>query len=139
MDNVTNIAVTVGNSTIGCNTGPVSTSLTTKIVYSLWIFAIYFTFPGTNSTQPAVTTQTFGQKYGGFIYAFIFSSDIVNNLMVAAMSKVDTFNWHLLLLPCLFNCQEIKRRFGWFGLFLIVSAWGFVALIATLFYPYRPR
>ena len=55
---------------------------------TLWIFAIFFTFPGTYSTQPAVTTQTFGHKYGGFIYAFLFSSDIVNNLMVATMSKV---------------------------------------------------
>ncbi len=43
--------------------------------------------------QPAVTTQTFGHKYGGFIYAFLFSSDLVNNLMVATLSKV---SFHIL-------------------------------------------
>ena len=44
--------------------------------------------PGTYSTQPAVTVQTFGHKYGGFIYAFLFSGDIINNLITALMSRV---------------------------------------------------
>jgi len=96
------------------------TTLTTKIVYAMWVWAIYFTFPGTYSTQPAVTTQTFGHKYGGFIYAFLFSSDIVNNLLVATMSKA------------------IKDAFGWLGLFLTVSSFGSIALVATMLYPYRP-
>ena len=56
--------------------------------FAVWVWAIYFTFPGTYSTQPAVTTQTFGHKYGGFIYTFLFSSDIINNLLVATLSKV---------------------------------------------------
>ena len=43
---------------------------------------------GTYSTQPAVTVQTFGHKYGGFIYAFLFSGDIINNLITALMSRV---------------------------------------------------
>merc|ERR1719427_850299 len=103
-----------------CVVEAVPTSLATKAVFAVWVWAIFFTFPGTFSTQPAVTTQTFGHKYGGFIYAFLFSSDIVNNLMVATMSKA------------------IKEQFGWLGLFLIVSAWGFVALLATAFYPYKP-
>ena len=38
-----------------------------------------------------------------------------------------------------FTTQAIKESFGWLGLFLIVSAWGFVALLATWFYPYKPR
>ena len=40
--------------------------------------------------------------------------------MVAAMSK------------------EIKQEFGYLGLFLIISAWGAVALLATLIYPKNP-
>ena len=59
-----------------------------QVVFALWVWAIYLTFPGTYSTQPAVTTQTFGHKYGGFIYAFLFSSDIINNLLVAVLSNV---------------------------------------------------
>ena len=62
----------------------------------------------------------FVSRYGGTIYAFLFSSDIVNNLMVAALSK------------------EIKQEFGYLGLFLIISAWGLVALLATALYPQNP-
>ena len=35
-----------------------------------------------------MTVQTFGHKYGGFIYAFLFSGDIINNLITALMSRV---------------------------------------------------
>lgn len=59
-------------------------------------------------------------RYGGTIYAFLFSSDIVNNLMVATFSKT------------------IKEEFGYLGLFLIISAWGIVSLLATLLYPKNP-
>jgi len=84
-----------------CLLEPPPTSLATKAVFAIWVWAIFFTFPGTFSTQPAVTTQTFGHKYGGFIYAFLFSSDIINNLMVATLSK------------------KIQESFGWLALFLI--------------------
>merc|ERR1719305_1351610 len=92
-----------------------------RVWFMIWIWAIYFTFPGTYSTQPAVTTQTFGHKHGGFIYAFLFSSDIINNLLVATMSKA------------------IKEAIGWLGMFLVVSSFGLIALVATIFYPYNPR
>jgi len=97
------------------------TSVTTKVVFAVWIWAIFFTFPGTFSTQPAVTTETFGYKFGGTIYGFIFTTDIFNNLLVALMA-----DW-------------LKTNYGWLGLFLATSVWGFVALGATLLFPYRPR
>jgi len=104
-----------------CICQPPETALSTKIVYALWVWCIFLTFPGTFAMQPAVTTQTFGHKYGGTIYAFLFSSDIINNLMVAVLSK------------------EIKQEFGYLGLFLIISAWGIVSLLATLLYPKNPK
>jgi len=99
---------------------PCATSWSTKIAFAVWVWAIFFTFPGTYSTQPAVTTQTFGHKYGGFIYAFLFSSDLVNNLLVATLSKA------------------IQEQYGWLGVFLAVSGFGVLALIITLMYPYKP-
>ena len=87
------------------------TATVTKAIYAIWVWAIYFTFPGlkhylgltiilifagTYSTQPAVTVQTFGHKYGGFIYAFLFSGDIINNLITALMSRVSK----VILLYC---------------------------------------
>jgi len=53
-------------------------------------------------------------RYGGTIYAFLFSADIINNLLVATMIK------------------GIKGALGYLGLFVFVSMWGIVALIATL-------
>ena len=41
------------------------TTFVGKAMFAAWIWAIYFTFPGTYSTQPAVITQTFGHKHGG--------------------------------------------------------------------------
>ena len=93
------------------------TNLTTKAVYAVWVWAIFLTFPGTFSMQPAATTQTFGQRHGGSIYACLFSSDVINNLLVA------------LLLP------RIIEAYGWLCLFLVVSVNGVVALIATLSLP----
>lgn len=110
----------VGLEADNCICQPPETALSTKIVYALWVWCIFLTFPGTFAIQPAVTTQTFGHKYGGTIYAFLFSSDIVNNLAVAALSK------------------GIKEKYGYMGLFVIISAWGIVALVATLMYPKNP-
>ena len=56
-------------------------------------FCYHLLLAGTYSTQPAVTTQTFGHKYGGFIYAFLFSCDIINNFLVATLSTVG--HWSL--------------------------------------------
>ncbi len=58
--------------------------INSKVAFAVWVWSIFFTFPGTYSTQPAVTTQTFGHKHGGAIYGFLFTSDIVNNLLASA-------------------------------------------------------
>ena len=47
---------------IGTLCQPPETALSTKIVYALWVWCIFLTFPGTFAMQPAVTTQTFGHK-----------------------------------------------------------------------------
>ena len=59
-------------------------------------------------------------RHAGTIYAFLFSSDIVNNLMVATLTAT------------------LREKFCYSGLFLIISIWGVVALIATLLYPKSP-
>merc|ERR1719184_220420 len=91
-----------------------------KITFIIWIWAIYATFPGTYSTQPAVTTQTFGHKYGGTIYGFLFTSDIINNLLVGVLSR-----WLL-------------STGGWVGFFVTLSAFGAVALAVTASFPANP-
>merc|ERR1719154_743291 len=91
-----------------------------KIFFATCIWLIYFTFPGTFSTQPAVTTQTFGHKYGGTIYGFLFTSDIVNNFLVGTLS------------------QGLLGAYGWTGMFLVLSGFSCVAFIITLLFPKCP-
>jgi len=97
------------------------TSLCGKITFAAAIWTIYFTFPGTYSTQPAVTTQTFGHKYGGTIYGFLFTSDIINNLLVGTLSSMILAHW------------------GWLGFFLVLAAFGLLAFIITCLFPANPR
>jgi len=91
-----------------------------KIAFTIWIWAIYATFPGTYSTQPAVTTQTFGHKYGGTIYGFLFTSDIINNLLVGTLSRT------------------LLTYGGWIGFFLCLALFGLIAFIITCFFPVDP-
>ena len=64
--NCTIAPLITGNSTTvfdeNCAFEPPETALITKIIYALWVWAIFLTFPGTFAMQPAVTTQTFGHK-----------------------------------------------------------------------------
>jgi len=91
-----------------------------KVGFTVCIWGIYATFPGTYSTQPAVTTQTFGHKFGGTIYGFLFTSDIINNLLVGALSRT------------------LLDYGGWLGFFSTLSVFGLVALVVTAFFPADP-
>ena len=97
------------------------TSFSGKITFAAAIWTIYFTFPGTYSTQPAVTTQTFGHKYGGTIYGFLFTSDIINNLLVGTLSS------------------SLLNHWGWLGFFLVLAAFGLLAFIITCLFPANPQ
>merc|ERR1719351_413922 len=97
------------------------TAILGKAFFPLWIWLIYFTFPGTYATQPAVTTQTFGHKYGGTIYGFLFTSDIVNNLLVGALSRT------------------VLAAGGWTGFFLYLASFGLLAFLITCFFPANPE
>lgn len=92
-----------------------------RVGFMIWIWAIYFTFPGTYSTQPAVTTQTFGHKHGGTIYGFLFTSDIINNFLVGALSRT------------------VLGTGGWVGFFLVLATFGLLAFLITCFFPASPE
>ena len=64
------------NSTIteNCLPNDGETQLITKVCYAIWVWAIFLTFPGTYSMQPAVTTHTFGHKYTYLLGSIIVCS-----------------------------------------------------------------
>ena len=66
-------------------------------------------------------------RYGGTIYGFIPSSDIINNLMVGALSKQ-------IIEASKGNLDET----GYLGLFLCLGVSAMVAFISTLPFPSNP-
>ena len=52
-----------------------------------------------------ITLQTFGHRHGGTIYGFLFTSDILNNLLVGGLSSA-VLAWG-----------------GWTGFFLVLAGW----------------
>jgi len=91
-----------------------------KIMFAVWIWAIYLLFPAIFALQPAVTTQTFGYKYGGTIYGLLFTCDLVLNPIVGAAS------------------QPLLDATGWSGYFFSLASFGAVAVLVNLFYPRNP-
>ena len=53
----------------------------------------------------SITLQTFGHRHGGTIYGFLFTSDILNNLLVGGLSSA-VLAWG-----------------GWTGFFLVLARW----------------
>jgi len=91
-----------------------------KIMFAAWIWAIYLLFPAIYALQPAVTTQTFGYKYGGTVYGLLFTCDLVLNPIVGATS------------------QPLKDATGWSGYFYTVACFGALAAIINIFFPRNP-
>jgi len=91
-----------------------------KIMFASWIWAIYLTFPAIYALQPAVTTQTFGYKYGGTIYGLLFTCDLVLNPIVGATS------------------QPLLDATGWSGYWYAIAGFGAVAVISNFFFPRHP-
>ena len=48
--------------TILCATFYLAFEARSKAMYAIWVWAIYFTFPGTYAIQPAVMNQSFGPR-----------------------------------------------------------------------------
>ena len=71
--------------------------------------------------------NTFFHRYGGTVYGFIPSSDIINNLMVGILSKQ-------IIEASKGNLDET----GYLGLFLCLGVSAMVAFISTLPFPSHP-
>jgi len=91
-----------------------------KIMFAAWIWVIYLLFPAIFALQPAVTTQTFGIKYGGTVYGLLFTCDLILNPIVGATS------------------QPLLDATGWSGYFYSLAGFGAVAVIVNVFFPRNP-
>ena len=59
--------------TILCATFYLAFEARSKAMYAIWVWAIYFTFPGTYAIQPAVMNQSFGPRCENDIIFSMFS------------------------------------------------------------------
>merc|ERR1712002_897804 len=60
-------------------------------------------------------------KYGGTIYGFLFTSDIINNLLVGVLSKA------------------VLDAGGWVGFFLVLACFSVFAFGITCVFPSSPH
>ena len=77
-----------------------------RVGFMIWIWAIYFTFPGTYSTQPAVTTQVNRVFLNVGKNIFNFSSPL-------RMTENSTFIFIWILNKTRLGVDKVKPK-GWF-------------------------
>ncbi|XP_070556710.1 apicoplast pyruvate carrier 1-like [Ptychodera flava] len=81
------------------------TQETGKVMFTIWIFAIFFCFSGIFSIFPMATARSFGEEYAGEIYGLLYTSitvsTILGTLYINILSK--QVGWYLLLLCSVFS------------------------------------
>ncbi|XP_076323954.1 apicoplast pyruvate carrier 1-like isoform X2 [Tachypleus tridentatus] len=92
-----------------------------KVMFSVWVLLIFFTFSGLFVLFPTTTAQTFGPTYSGTNYGLIFTAPALSSLVGA------------------FIIEKVQNSFGWFGTFSFIGGMSLTALFITLFYPHNPE
>ncbi|XP_013778886.1 uncharacterized protein LOC106463409 [Limulus polyphemus] len=92
-----------------------------KVMFSVWVFLIFFTFSGLFVLFPTTTAQTFGPMHAGTNYGLIFTAPALSSLLGA------------------FIIEKVQNSLGWFGTFSFIGGMSLTALFITLFYPQNPE
>lgn len=95
----------------------IATSYGGKIMFTLWILGIFFTFSGVFVLLPTVTAHLFGPKYAGTNYGLLFIAQVISSILGA------------------FVIQIILSSLGWFGTFLLLATFAFSVGVITYFFP----
>lgn len=92
-----------------------------KVMFTIWVLLIFFTFSGLFVLLPTITAQTFGPLYAGTNYGLIFTAPALSSLVGA------------------FIIEKIQNSLGWFGAFCAIGGMSLTALVITLFFPRDPE
>ncbi|CAG2183970.1 unnamed protein product, partial [Oppiella nova] len=89
-------------------TGLILTFITTqsfnsKLLYFMWVSAIFFSFSGIFVIFPTATAQVFGKTNAGTIYGLLFTAPALSSLIGALLFQI------------------IQHELGWFGSFFMVA------------------
>ncbi|CAG2175374.1 unnamed protein product [Oppiella nova] len=103
-------------------TGLILTFITTqsfnsKLLYFMWVSAIFFSFSGIFVIFPTATAQVFGKTNAGTIYGLLFTAPALSSLIGALLFQI------------------IQHELGWFGSFFMVAVLTVLALLLMVFFP----
>ncbi|CAG2100853.1 unnamed protein product [Medioppia subpectinata] len=81
----------------------ITQSFQSKLLYFIWVSAIFFTFSGIFVIFPTATAQVFGKTNAGTIYGLLFTAPALSSLVGALLFQI------------------IQNELGWFGSFFMVA------------------
>jgi len=87
-----------------------------KVMYAIWVWAIYLFISGNFALMPTCTTNTFGLKYAGINYGLVFSNTLISAPVAAILT------------------QQLSPILGWNGMFGLLAGFSFLSLVLTLFF-----
>lgn len=87
-----------------------------KVMFAIWIWAIYFTFSGTYALLPTCTTDTFGITHAGVNYGLVFSNTVLSSPIAAVLT------------------QTLSKHLGWYGIFAMLACFSFASFGVTLLF-----
>jgi MFS family permease len=94
-----------------------SQTFDSKLLYFIWVLAIFFTFSGIFVIFPTATAQVFGKTHAGTIYGILFTAPALASLLGALLFQI------------------IQADLGWFGSFFVVAVLTIIALFLAVFFP----
>ncbi|XP_070556565.1 apicoplast pyruvate carrier 1-like [Ptychodera flava] len=77
---------------------------TGKVMFTIWIFAIFFCMSGIFSLFPMATARSFGEEYAGEIYGLLYSSVAVSTILGTVYINI------------------LSKQVGWIGTFYFCAA-----------------
>lgn len=88
-----------------------------KVMFTIWVLAIFFLFAGTFSIMATGTAECFGSKNVGTNFGIVFTAPAASSILGAIV------------------IQQLLSHIGWNGTIFTIGSFTFVGFIITMFMP----
>ncbi|XP_071511784.1 apicoplast pyruvate carrier 1-like [Diadema antillarum] len=110
------IMMVLSGTTAALFTTLIATQYVGRVMFFIWVCAIFFVFSGNFALFPTVTARAFGVTSFGLNYGLVFTAMALSTLIGASLASV------------------LHDHISWLGMFLIVAAFSFISVILTIFF-----
>ena len=96
------------------------TEFSTRAIFAIWIWAIFFAFCGNFVLLPTATAQCFGTRNSSKNYGLVMTGSAAASPIIAILT------------------QGLQPVCGYLGMFLIIAAFSVASMVLTAFFPACP-